>query len=123
MFADCPPGVFTHSALRCCSWPQRAAPAPGSCPWRSNLERSQRHPGWRLDRVIIQFPERNTLIRQWISHFHRSARSTVAVVTRSVYVFIVKALLKQEVDPERVCILTGHEQKQPGPARCLVAVV
>jgi len=66
-----------------------------------------------MDRAVIQFNERNDMIRTWVGYFHKKGKSTVVVATRTAYVYILEALLKKSVDPERVRILTGHEKDSP----------
>jgi superfamily II DNA or RNA helicase len=61
------------------------------------------------DRSIIGFKSRNSLVVHWTKYFSGQGWPTVVVATRTVYVYILEALLKKELGDDIVRILVGED--------------
>lgn len=64
------------------------------------------------DQAIILFNERNKLIIDWAEHFSRQSWPTLIIATRTIYILILQALLKERLPPEKVRILYGDHSSQ-----------
>jgi superfamily II DNA or RNA helicase len=61
------------------------------------------------DRAITRFKERNELIVTWAKHFHDRDLQNLIVCTRTLHIYILEALVKQAVDPDKVRILFSKD--------------
>jgi superfamily II DNA or RNA helicase len=61
------------------------------------------------DRAITRFKERNELIVTWAKHFHDRNLQNLIVCTRTLHIYILEALLKQVIDPDKVRILFSKD--------------
>ena len=61
------------------------------------------------DRAIIQFAERNKEIVRWTKMYAERGLSTVVVCTRTLHVYILEAMLKEAIQPDKVDILVGED--------------
>lgn len=60
------------------------------------------------DRAILQFKSRNKLIVQWVKYFSNCGWPTVVVATRTTFVYMLEALLQNEIKGDKVKILVGE---------------
>ena len=60
------------------------------------------------DRAIIQFKSRNAMIVEWAKYFSSQGWPVVIVATRTVYVYVLEALLQKELGA-KVKILLGED--------------
>lgn len=60
------------------------------------------------DKCVIQFKERNDAIIEWTKYFVEQDLPTLVVCTRTLHIYILEALMKKQLDPERVAILFGE---------------
>lgn len=87
---------------------------PGLHRIRINGEEQEIESRWCLlnrlyDRAITRFKERNELIVQWTKSFSDRDLQTLVVCTRTLHIYILEALIKREVDPEKVRILFSKD--------------
>ncbi len=61
------------------------------------------------DRAITRFKERNELITTWCKHFHDRDLQNLIVCTRTLHIYILEAMIKQVVDPDKVRILFSKD--------------
>jgi superfamily II DNA or RNA helicase len=61
------------------------------------------------DRAVTRFKERNELITNWTKFYSDKDWPTLVICTRTLHIYILEALIKRVVDPDRVRILFSKD--------------